>query len=182
MKRRVWAAVALVGLLAGMASAGEADFGLRGGYMRFPDAEDGALLGSLFFRTDWREVVYIDASVYYHTEEVATDLDLEFIPIQLSAMLFLLGRQGAISPFVLAGGGVYWSRTTPAGHESNSEFDIGWHLGLGCDIALSDRMFIETDFRYIWLDVDSEGETFADSLADFNHWMAGVGLGFRLGK
>jgi len=182
MKRQVLAVVALVGLMVSAVSANEADVGVRGGYMRFPDAEDGAFLGSLFFRTDWREVVFIDASVYYHTEEVAPDLDLEFIPIHLSAMLFLLGRDGGISPFVLAGGGVYWSRTTVTGHDTNSEFDIGWHLGAGFDLAISDRMFIETDFRYIWLNVDTEGETFADSLADFNHWVAGIGLGFRLGK
>ncbi len=182
MKRRIWAAVAMAGLIAGLTNAGQADVGVRGGYMRFPDAEDGAFLGGGFFRMDWREVVFIDTAIYYHTDELEHGVDLEFIPIHLSAMLFLLGRDGALSPFILGGGGAYWTRTTAEGEDTESEFDFGWHLGLGFDVAISDRMFVETDFRYIWLDVDSEGGTFADALADFNHWVAGVALGFRLGK
>jgi len=182
MKRWVLGVATVMSLMAGWASAGEADFGVRGGYMRIPDAEDGSILGGAFFRVDWHEVVFIDTSIYYHNEELSDDLDLELIPIQVSGMLFLLGRQGALSPFILAGGGVYWTRTTRTGKSSESEFDIGWHLGLGLDVAISERMFIETDFRYMWLDVDTEGGTFADAAADFNHWIAGVGLGFRLGK
>lgn len=158
---------------------GMADTGVRGGYMRFSDEDSGAVLGGLFFRSDWRSVVFVDGSLYYHTKEISNDVDLELIPFQLSAMLFLLGRDGVLSPFVLGGGGLYWQRLTD-GNDSKNEFDFGWHLGFGADYALSRRMFIEADFRYIWLNASNKGQTVADKLSDFNHWIGTIGLGFRL--
>lgn len=160
--------------------AGMADVGARAGYMRIADADDGALLGGLFFRTDWREVVFIDGSVYYHSEEVSNNIDLELIPIQLSAMLFLLGRDNALNPFVLGGGGVYWTRTTITGQDTDSDFDFGWHLGLGADYNILKNMFVEGEFRYIWLDSDTKDQTFGESLKNFNHWISTIGIGFRL--
>ncbi len=180
MKRVVIAISTVMMLTAATLQAGMADVGVRGGYMRMSEADDGAFLGGLFFRTDWRGVVFVDGSLYYHSKEVARDVDLELIPIQLSAMLFLLGRDNTLNPFVLGGGGLYWTRTTITGKDTKSEFDFGWHLGLGADYNLSDRMFIETEFRYIWLDTDSDNKTIADSLKNFNHWIGSVGIGFRL--
>jgi len=180
MKRLAMAVMAVGMLAASAVVAGMADVGARAGYMRMAEADDGAFLGGLFFRTDWRGVVFIDGSVYYHTEEISDNADLELIPMQLSAMLFLLGRDGVLSPFVLGGGGLYWTRTTETGKDSDSSFDFGWHLGFGADYNLSKRMFIEGDFRYIWLDSDTENKTISDSLKNFNHWIAGIGIGFRL--
>jgi hypothetical protein len=178
MRRLVMAICAVMVLTAAATQAGMADVGARAGYMRISEADDGAFLGGLFFRTDWRQVVFIDGSVYYHSEEVARDVDLELIPIQLSAMLFLLGRDGVLNPFVLGGGGLYWTRTTASGDDSDSEFDFGWHLGFGADYNLSDRMFIESEFRYMWL--DSGGQTYLENLSNFDHWIGSVGIGFRL--
>lgn len=178
--KRMAIAISAALMMVSSVYAGKADVGARAGYMRIAEAEDGTLLGGLFFRTDWHDVVFIDGSLYYHTEEIAPGVDLELIPIQLSAMLFLLGRDNLINPFVLGGGGIYWNRTTVTGRDTDSEFDFGWHLGLGADFNLSDRIFVEGDFRYMWLDSSSEDQTFGASLKDFNHWIAGVGLGFRL--
>lgn len=180
MRRLIMAISAVVVMTVATSQAGMADVGARAGYMRITEAEDGAVLGGLFFRTDWRGVVFIDGSVYYHSEEVSDNVDLELIPMQLSAMLFLLGRDNVLNPFVLGGGGVYWTRTTVTGHDTDSDFDFGWHLGLGGDFNLSDRMFIETEFRYMWLDSDSKDKTFSESLKNFNHWIGSVGIGFRL--
>lgn len=159
--------------------AQEADFGVRGGYQRFRAAGDGAVLGGLFFRKDWQRVVFWEAAILYHTEEV-DDIDVELIPLQLSAMLFLLGRDEAICPYILGGAGVYMVRTTEPGDDSESEYDFGWHLGIGFDYTLTPKMFVEADVRYIWLDVDTGGGTVADAVSDFDNWMATVGFGFRL--
>lgn len=179
MRRLAVAIMAVAIMAAGIAQAQMADVGGRAGYMRFSDADDGAFMGGLFFRTDWRRVVFIDGAVYYHSKEIASGVDMELIPIQLSAMLFLLGRDNMLNPFVLGGGGLYWSRTV-TDRDSKSEFDFGWHLGFGADYNLSRRMFIEGDFRYIWIDADTENKTVGSKLSNFNHWIAGVGVGFRL--
>ncbi len=180
MKRLTVAIMAAVVLAVLPVAAQMADVGARAGYMRFSEADDGAFMGGLFFRTDWRRVVFIDGSVYYHSKEVSKGVDMELIPIQLSAMLFLLGRDNVINPFVLGGAGLYWNRIVKDEDDTDSEFDFGWHLGFGADYNLSKRMFIEADFRYIWLDADTENQTIGSKLSNFNHWITGIGIGFRL--
>jgi outer membrane protein W len=161
--------------------AGDAvDFGFRGGYQRFADEGNGAFMGGLFLRVNWRSVIFTEGAVLYHSEDVGSS-DVELIPIQLSAMLFFLRRDLDLSPYLLAGVGAYLTRSVEEdGSDSDTQFDLGWHLGLGLDYALSDRVFVEGDLRYIWLDVDFEGETVSDKLTNYNNWLAAVGLGFRL--
>jgi outer membrane protein W len=45
---------------------------------------------------------------------------------------------------------------------------------------LNERVFLEGDFRYIWLDAQTDNTTVRDALASFDSWMATVGIGFRL--
>ena len=171
----------LVPVMAVSAVAGDmADVGIRGGYQRFSEADDGSLLFGLFFRKDWHRVVWFEGAVMYHTEEIEDDVNIELIPIQLSAQLFLLRRDGTFSPYVQGGAGFYILRTTGDAVDKSTEYDFGWHLGLGMDYNISDRAFLEIDLRYIWLDVDADDRTIAESLSDFNNWMANVGFGFRL--
>lgn len=155
-----------------------ADFGFRGGYQRFTEG-DGSLMGGLFLRLPWHSVVMGEGAVMYHTRSEGP-VDEEFIPIHLSAMIFILRRDLDFSPYLLAGLGGYVSRRVEEGSDSNTDFDLGWHLGLGLDYKLSDRVFVEGDLRYIWLDVDFGDQTVGEKLRNFNNWMASVGIGFRL--
>ncbi|MBT3193433.1 MAG: outer membrane beta-barrel protein [Verrucomicrobia bacterium] len=181
MKRWILVVVSLW-LLSAVSYAGDVDLGYRGGYMRMPDADDGAGMVGAFLRFALGEDVLLDTAIYYHDEELSEDVSLELIPIQLSLMLYLLGTDGPVRPFMLGGCGVYWTRTTENGVRSDSEYDFGGHLGAGMDFALSERMFIEADFRYIWLDAETEGNTLSDVAHDYEHWVAGIALAFRLGR
>ncbi len=176
---QVWIA-GLIVVVAGLVFAEEADIGFRGGYMHFPEGEASGPLPGAFFRTAWKEIIFLEGAAYYHTEEVSETADLETIPLQLSAMVFLMRRSGKACPFILGGAGAYWTRATEAGQEAQSELDIGWHAGGGLDFTLVENVFLELDYRYIWLDVDVGGRTFADALSESNRWIASVGLGFRL--
>jgi opacity protein-like surface antigen len=173
-------AAAVLGAAA-IAGAGSADVGIAGGYQRLSEGEDGAFVGGGYLRLDWHEVVFIETRVLYHNEDLGNDRELELIPIQLSAMLFFLRRDLVVSPYVLAGVGGYITRQVEnAKDESDSSFDFGWHLGGGLDWNLTDRIFVEADLRYIWLDVDFSGQTVGEKLANANSWMATTGFGFRL--
>ena len=156
----------------------QADLGFRGGYQRF-EGGDGSFMGGVFLRLPWRSVIMGEGAVMYHTHDEGT-VDFEVIPLQLSAMLFVLRRDLDFSPYLLAGVGAYVTRRVEDEGDSDSNFDFGWHLGLGLDYKLTDRMFIEGDFRYIWLDIDFEDMTVGDKLTEFNNWMGTVGFGFRL--
>ncbi len=154
-----------------------ADLGFRLGYQEFREG-DGSIMGGAYLRLPWKSVVMGECTIMYHTHEEG-GVDYELIPIQLSAMVFVLRRDLAFSPYLLAGIGGYITRQVED-DDSESEFDLGWHLGFGLDFRLSDRVFVEGDVRYIWLDVDFEGETAADALSDFNNLIGSVGIGFRL--
>jgi opacity protein-like surface antigen len=181
MKRMV-AVLAAVWLAAGItASAQMGDFGLRCGFQRLADSDSsGAFVGGGYFRWDWHRIVMLEAAVLYHVEEVNATTDLELFPIQFSALIYPLRRDYQFSPYILGGVGLYISRQVPDVGETDSSTDFGWHLGLGVDCALNDRVFVEGDFRYIWLDTETENQTAADVLSNFDCWMATIGIGFRL--
>ncbi|NQU39998.1 MAG: porin family protein [Lentisphaerae bacterium] len=171
--------VCLVAVSVGEAAdSSTADFGFRGGYQRFTEG-DGAFLGGAFLRLPWRSVVMGEGAILYHSHSEGP-VELEVIPIQLSAVLFVLRRDLDFSPYLLAGVGAYIARRVEDGGNSDTDFDIGWHLGLGLDYKLNDRIFVEGDFRYIWQDLDFKGQTVGDKLSEFNNWMATAAVGFRL--
>lgn len=180
--KKVVAVLAAVWLAAGLtASAQMGDFGLRLGYQRFSEGDSsGAFVGGGYFRWDWHRIVMLEAAVLYHVEEVSPTVDLEFIPIQFSGLIYPLRRDYKCSPYILGGLGLYLSRVVPDAGSTESSSDFGWHLGFGADYALNDRVFVEGDFRYIWLKTNTDNETVSGILSNFDSWMATVGIGFRL--
>jgi hypothetical protein len=179
--KRGWAVVVVLVLaMAGASLANEGDFGLRLGYQKFPSGGDGGIAGGAYFRMDWHRVLYWEVAALYHSESAGDHADLEQIPVQLSALLFFLRRDLVVSPYLLAGVGGYTTRLVREGQDTDSSFDFGWHLGGGCLWNLNDRIFIEGDARYVWLNADMKDQTLGDKLSDFNSWLATVGVGFRL--
>ena len=181
----VMVSVAALMACASVAAAAELDLGVRGGYQRIADADEGGFLGGAFVRTDWRGVLFFEGALLYNSEDGVDDagnrVEVEFIPVQLSVEVFFLRRDETFCPYILAGAGSYIVRTVnEALDDSDTDFDFGWHLGLGLDYVLTEKIFLEADLRYIWLDVDTKGRTFSDTLSDFNSWQAVVGMGFRI--
>lgn len=180
--KKIVAVLAAVWLAAGMtASAQTGDFGLRCGYQRLSEGDNnGAFVGGGYFRWDWHRIVMLEAAVLYHVETVNATTDLELFPIQFSGLIYPLRRDYMVSPYLLGGAGLYISRLVPDSGPTDSSTDFGWHLGLGADWAINDRVFIEGDFRYIWLDTKTANQTAAEVLSNFDSWMATIGIGFRL--
>ena len=179
MKRMVLIMVAAC-LVAGVGMTDELDIGVRGGYGRLGSSNDGAFLLGLFGRKNWFSELFTEVGVLYHEERV-DGLDVEVIPLQFSALLYFLRRDTEYCPYLLGGVGLYTVRYNDTVHdETDTEFDFGGHLGFGMDYLLSDKVFVECDFRYAWLDVDFEGRTVKDTLSDFDSWVATLGIGFRL--
>lgn len=187
MKRTGIAGLVCVAVLAGLAAAAtadELDLGVRAGYQRISGADDGNFVMGAFLRKDWHRVIFFEGAVLYHDEEYVADsgtvYDIEFIPMQLTAQIFVLRRDRMYCPYIQGGAGAYIVRKTGTGIETETDVDLGWHLGLGLDIVPADRIFFELDLRYIWLDTEFEGQTVADTLSDFDSWQATAGFGFRI--
>ncbi|MDP6630816.1 MAG: outer membrane beta-barrel protein [Kiritimatiellia bacterium] len=132
--RRCLLMVVCVVLCAVAATAGSdnmADLGFRLGYQDFAEG-DGSFMGGAYLRLPWRSVVMSEVSIMYHSHE-SGNTDYELIPIQLSAMIFVLRRDLDYSPYLIAGVGAYIARQIDQDDDSDSDFDFGWHLGLGLD-------------------------------------------------
>ena len=171
-------------LTSAVAEAQVADFGFRGGYQRMASSDGGGFMVGAFLRKDWHRVLFVEGALMYHSESIdyATDktADLEFIPVQLSLEIFPLKRNKTICPYLLGGGGVYITRITAEGEDASKKYKMGWHLGFGADWVLTEDVFIEGDFRYVWLNIDTKDQAYSEALKDFDSWMASVGIGFRL--
>ncbi len=126
MKRLVCAAVCVM-LCAGAGAADSnsmADLGFRAGYQSFDDGE-GSFMGGAYLRLPLVSVVMTEASIMYHTHDIGP-VEYELIPIQLSAMVFVLRRDLEFSPYLLAGVGAYIARQIDENDDSDSDFDFGW--------------------------------------------------------
>ncbi|HEX7668391.1 MAG TPA: hypothetical protein VF395_02350, partial [Polyangiaceae bacterium] len=111
-------------------------------------------------------------------------LRIEQYPVQASLLLFLL--PGPVQPYVLGGGGWYFTRSTFLGSQaalgSETQHTFGGHAGGGLEFGAGRRASVYVDVRYVFLRVDSI-DTIRDrfennSKPDFWHGTAGVNFKF----
>ncbi|OGS32599.1 MAG: hypothetical protein A2218_01800 [Elusimicrobia bacterium RIFOXYA2_FULL_53_38] len=73
---------------------------------------------------------------------------VDMIPLQLSLMVYLMPPGYRFVPYVLAGGGWYYTHVyAPVNH---SEFRFGPHMGAGADFFLDRSWSIDSSYRYLW--------------------------------
>jgi opacity protein-like surface antigen len=73
---------------------------------------------------------------------------VDVIPLQLSLMVYLMPPGYRFVPYVLAGGGWYYTHVyAPV---DRSGFRFGPHLGAGADFFLDRSWSIDASYRYLW--------------------------------
>jgi opacity protein-like surface antigen len=55
-------------------------------------------------------------------------------------------------PFLLGGGGWYFTTIDPEGASSDTDGRFGFHAGGGLELALSDYWTLSGSYRYLWLE------------------------------
>ncbi|HZN62660.1 MAG TPA: outer membrane beta-barrel protein [Planctomycetota bacterium] len=135
------------------------EFGIRAGYIKPRDADDGTWFGGVQLRVPLGPVLALEGSVEFHTSEFA-DGDIEVIqyPVQASLLVFLLPNS-QVCPYVLGGLGWYYTTTDFSGSldglDSETDSLFGAHLGLGARLALG-GLTTSVDLRYIFLEPDED--------------------------
>ena len=88
------------------------------------------------------------------------------MPVTASLLLFLPVSEQFAS-YGVAGLGAYYTRYSTSGtledlgFESDYEFNLGYHVGIGTEIPSNDNTAISIDYRYIFLNPnDNEGTIF----------------------
>jgi opacity protein-like surface antigen len=91
-----------------------------------------------------------------------------FIPVTLSLLLFAPISEN-FAPYGVAGLGAYYTKYSPSqalqdlGFQSDSDFNIGYHLGFGLEIPFSSNVALSIDYRYLFLNPNKNQESFEDT-------------------
>lgn len=100
-------------------------------------------------------------------------------PVQVSALIYPLGHS-RLAPFLLGGGGWYYTTVKGPGNFDDTQNRFGFHAGGGLQFFLSNRISIDSTYRYIWLeDIRSKDQNVVDKKFNDNGHMITVGLNFH---
>ena len=100
-------------------------------------------------------------------------------PVQVSALIYPLGHT-RLAPFLLGGGGWYYTTVKGPGNFEDTQNRFGLHAGGGLQFFISNHVSIDSTYRYIWLeDVRSKDQNIKDKNFNDNGHMITVGLNFH---
>jgi opacity protein-like surface antigen len=97
----------------------------------------------------------------------------------VSGLIYLLpGKR--ISPFILGGGGWYYTQVKGPGGLDDTQNRFGLHAGGGLQWMLTQHWSIDSTYRYIWLEqIESRDENLVEKKYENNAHMVTIGLNFH---
>ncbi len=160
-------------------------FGPRIGYYNAQDADKGNFYYGIQARFRPGAIVGIEAALEYRAGQEFgignSTVKTSFVPVTLSLLLFAPVSE-YFAPYGVAGLGAYFVRYRPSGvledlgFESDSDFNLGYHLGFGAELPFSEYIALSLDYRYIFLNPNDNEESFEG--ANFNGNTISVSLMF----
>ena len=152
-------------------------FGGRAMYYRPKDADSGTLSGGVQVRAHLSPIFALEGSIDYRRSTFG-DTVVDVYPVQASLLAYLL-PDARLTPFILGGGGWYYTHVRPP-HE-RTQYRFGPHAGAGLKLSLNRFWSIDGSYRYLWTrDIKSEdlahpaGRNFSD-----NGFMLTAGLNYH---
>jgi hypothetical protein len=150
--------------------------GPAGGYLHAHGADRGTWFAGGQVRLHFLSYFAIEASMTFHENTYESgDIHVTQYPVQLSGMIYPFPFW-IISPYLVGGGGWYYSRITYSGTLSgisnDTEHTFGAHGGVGADVRLGATITLDADLRYIFLNPS----TSQVKNGDFNYWQITFGL------
>jgi opacity protein-like surface antigen len=161
-----------------------------GGHASYTKASgaDGAWAGGAQLRLHFPGPLGVEGLIDYkrttYSEGGGDVLRVEQYPVQASLMLFIL--PGPVQPYILGGGGWYYTRSTYLGplsaQASDTQHTFGGHAGGGVEFGAKSKVSVHVDVRYVFLGVDSidavRDRYNNNPKADFWHGTAGINFKF----
>lgn len=151
--------------------------GGRAMYYRPKDADGGSLSGGAQLRIHLSKMFAIEGSIDYRQSKFGTTV-VDVYPVQASLLVYLLPHS-RLTPFILGGGGWYYTHVRKP-YES-TQYRFGPHAGAGLKLSVDRRWSIDGSWRYLWnRDINSEdaqhpaGRNFSD-----NGFMFTTGLNYH---
>ena len=123
-------------------------------------------------------VFAIEGSVDYRRNEFGPNTRVDTYPVQVSLLAYLLPGM-RISPFVLGGGGWYYTHVKGGGVD-DTQNRFGLHAGGGLQFFINRHWSLDSTYRYVWLEnvASSEVNIINKDFQDSGQ-MVTIGLNFH---
>jgi len=156
--------------------------GLRAGYLRAKDADEGTWHGGVQARLFLIEHLAVEGSIEFHQSDFEDgDVVTTTYPVQLTGLVVPF-PDWKLRPYGLAGVGWYYTHVKFSGTlsllEDETVYVVGVHAGGGADYRLGPTASLSADVRYIWLD-DTEFDNIDVKGSDISYWQLTASLNFR---
>jgi len=157
---RAGAFLAVSALLLGLQAAAFAEDGVgdrvlsigpRATYATPKDADDGAWAPGAQFKLHLSSVFGLEGSIDYLKNDFGPLTTIKTYPVQASLLAYLTPGS-AVSPYLLGGAGLYYSKVNgPLGYENDTS-RFGLHAGAGLEVMLGKSLSLDGAYRYVWLE------------------------------
>lgn len=159
--------------------------GPRAGYYKATEANTGNYYFGAQTRLRFGQNWGLEGAIEYRAGqeyEIGTETyQAKFIPVTGSALFFLPMSRNFV-PYGVAGIGAYYrmfeSSDNTSFDLSEEEFQFGYHLGFGVEFPLGENAALNIDYRYLFL--NPESNVTSTENADFSGNTATAGLMFYL--
>lgn len=160
----------------------EFSIGPMGGFLKAREADRGTWFAGVQARLRFLRILAVEGAISFHQNEYADgDVVVTQYPVQVSVLL-LPFPHGAFDPYVLAGGGWYYSRIDyddSIGGGDDTDRMFGGHVGAGTNIRLSKHISLFGDFRWVFLDEPGvDNSNLRNEKFDYWHVTFGLSFGF----
>lgn len=152
--------------------------GPRATYSSPKDSDNGAWFGGVQGRLHVSPALGLEGSVDYRSNDFGELTTVRSYPILASVLAYVMPG-ASWSPFLLGGGGWYYTETRgPRGYSHNGS-RFGLHAGAGIEIMVNESLSVDGSYRYVWLEsVSSRDESALDKSFDDSGSMVTMALNF----
>jgi opacity protein-like surface antigen len=151
-----------------------------GGRATYYDPKDssGEWYGGAQVRVYPWQYLAFEGSADYRKNDFG-DTRVHSYPVQVSALIYPFGTR-RISPFILGGGGWYYTTVNGPGNFDDTQNRFGLHAGGGLQFFLNNHWSIDSTYRYIWLEkIESKDQNVLDKNYNDNGHMVTIGVNFH---
>lgn len=132
--------------------------GGRAAFFRAQDGDSWSTYGGAQLRFYLAKVAALEGSADYR-QETFPGTRVDVFPVQASLLLYLIPGY-KISPYILGGGGWYFTHVKGPNNFDETSNRFGPHAGAGLQVFLNKYWSIDGSYRYAWIeDVQSREES-----------------------
>jgi len=151
-----------------------------GGRAAYYDPNEGQArwFGGAQVRVNPFRFLSFEGSVDYRQQDTGGST-IHTYPVQVSALIYPLGHT-RLAPFLLGGGGWYYTTVRGPGNFDDTQNRFGLHAGGGLQFFFNNSISIDSTYRFIWLEnIESKDQNIKDKNFNDNGHMITAGLNFH---